>query len=102
MDADVSMDTDAILLLGVYAQFCVCAIHRYPKYPVSAILDMCEYVQYMQYYHILRRTVAAWQATLCGAPRHALFDVYGVIKSFSCAVFDVHHHHTYTGYEYSA
>ena len=56
MDADVSMDTDAILVFLVYAQFCVCAIPRYPKYPVSTILDMCKYVQYMQYNH-----------TYCGA-----------------------------------
>ena len=55
MDADVSMDTDAILVFFVYAQFCVCAIPRYPMYPVSAILHMRKYVQYMQYNHVLRR-----------------------------------------------
>ena len=51
----IQYPVSAILYLCKYVQYCVCAIHRYPKYPVSAILGMCEYVQYMQYYHVLRR-----------------------------------------------
>ena len=93
MDADVSMDTDAILVFLVYAQFCVCAIPRYPKYPVSAILDMCKYVQYMQYNHVLRRRSPRGDP---GSPRQTcavflipspwgVLDVKGVLES-SCVV----------------
>ena len=56
-DADVSMDTDALLDFCLYCTYCcmsVCAIHKYyPKYPVSAILPKCKYPKYPMYpmYH---------------------------------------------------
>ena len=37
------------LIFACIAHTAVCAIHKYPKYPVSAILPKCKYPQYMQY-----------------------------------------------------
>ena len=68
MDADVSTDTDAILIFFVYVQFCVCAIPGYPKYPVSAILGKCKYVQYCNTYHVLRRRSAVVPPGPCVSP----------------------------------
>ena len=63
MDADVSMDTDAILVFCVYVQFCVCAIPGYSKYPVSAILGKCKYCAILQYVSRIAAPVSR------GAPR---------------------------------
>ena len=37
------------LIFACIAHTAVCAIHKYPKYPVSAVLPKCKYPQYMQY-----------------------------------------------------
>ena len=55
MDADVSVDTTAILFFSEKLQYCsmrntaVCAIPQYVQYQT-----LCKYVQYLQYSDVLR------------------------------------------------
>jgi hypothetical protein len=52
MDAQVSMDTGAILLFGLYVQYCCVCNTGASTVCVSAIVVMCEYVQYSVYMYM--------------------------------------------------